>query len=220
MAAPELMLVAFRIDAHASPAIHAYTRGNTRRNMFKRLALSSCLAYASLYACAAPRVLLVQDSAIDLSIRQMGVAVPGKFRKFEASIDIDAAKPENSSALVRIDVGSISTGNDEADALAAGPEWLDKLNAPFAIFKSATIRVIAPGRYEARGRLSIRNRERDIAIQFVSTEQADGKTLVTSDFVIERSQFGIGSGIWNQPGVVAEAVPVRVRLLLAPLPSR
>ena len=183
--------------------------------MFKRLVLLSCLVPACLSVYATPRVLLLQDSAIDLSIKQMGVPVPGKFRKFEASIDLDAAKPENSSALVRIDVGSITTGNDEADAVAVGPDWLDKARAPFAVFRSTAIRSTAPGRYEARGRLSIRNQERDIAIQFVSTEQADGKTLITGDFSIERSQFGIGSGIWNQPGVVAEVVPVKVRLLLA-----
>ena len=185
--------------------------------MYQKLALLSWLAYAFSCAYATPRVLLAQDSAIDLSIRQMGVPVPGKFRKFEAAIDIDPARPENSSALIRIDVGSITTGNDEADAIAVGPDWLDKARAPFAIFRSTAIRATGPGRYEAKGRLSIRNQERDIAIQFVSAEQADGKTLITGDFTIERSQFGIGSGVWNQPGVVAEAVPVKVRLLLAPV---
>ena len=68
--------------------------------------------------------------------------------------------------------------------------------------------------------MSIRNKEREITVLFASAEQADGKTLITSDFNIERSQFGIGSGVWNQPGVVDETVPVKVRLVLAPVAGR
>jgi polyisoprenoid-binding protein YceI len=35
-------------------------------------------------------------------------------------------------------------------------------------------------------------------VQSVSADQAGGKTLITSDFVIRRSEFGIGAGEWNE----------------------
>jgi polyisoprenoid-binding protein YceI len=171
---------------------------------------SACVAFAT------PRTLLPGESAIDFTVKEMGVPVPGKFRKFEASIDIDAASADKSSAQIRIDVGSLTTGNDEADAIATGADWLDKSRAPVAVFQSKTIRAVSPGRYEARGTLSIRNKERDLVIQFTSVDQPDGKTRITSEFSIARSEFGIGGGVWNQAGVVAEAIPVKVRLLLAP----
>ena len=182
--------------------------------------LASCLAAMSFHAFATPRALLPEESQIEFIVKEMGVPVSGKFQRFEAAIDIDAAKPEKSSANMRIQVGSLNTGSEEADAIAVDPDWLDKVHAPNALFKSATIRVLGPGRYEAKGTLSIRNKERDIVIQFTSTDQNGGKTVIASDFVFRRSEFGIGGGVWNEGGVVAEEIPVKVRLMLAPAPNK
>jgi polyisoprenoid-binding protein YceI len=184
--------------------------------MHKSILLVVCLASSTFNAFATPRTLLPEESQIEFIVKEMGVPVSGNFKRFEAAIDIDPAKPEKSSASMRIQVGSLTTGNDEADAIAADPDWLDKAHAPLALFKSVSIRVLGGGRYEAKGTLSIRNKERDIVIQFSSTEQAGGKTVIASDFVIKRSEFGIGGGVWNEGGVVAEEIPVKVRLMLAP----
>ena len=188
--------------------------------MTHSLLLSACLLLASFSAGASPRTLLPEESVIEFSVKEMGVPVPGKFKRFDAAIDIDAVKPEKSSATVRIDVGSLTTGNDEADAIAVDPDWLDKPHAAYAVFKSSAIRMLAPGRFEAKGTLSIRNKERDFVVQFSSADQPDGKMLVTSEFAIARSQFGVGGGVWNQGDVVAETVPVQVRLVLAPVAKR
>ena len=147
----------------------------------------------------------------------MGVPVVGQFKRFDATVDIDAAKPESSHATLHIEIGSLTTQNDEADAIATGPDWLDKTRAPVATFTSTAIRPLGAGRYEARGTLNIRNKARELVIQFSSSEQADGRTLISSDFDIARSAFGIGGGVWNEGGVVAEQVGVRVRLALAPV---
>jgi polyisoprenoid-binding protein YceI len=166
-------------------------------------------------AQAAPRVLIPAESRIDFVVKEMGVPVQGGFKRFESNIDIDPANPALSNAQLKIDVGSLSTGTDEADAIAVGADWLDKGHAPYALFKSSSFRSLGPGRFEARGELSLHNRARDLVVQFVSTDQAGGKTLITSDFVIRRSEFGIGAGEWNAAGVVAEEIPVKVRLMLA-----
>ena len=173
-----------------------------------------CLLFASAHASATPRTLTLEESQIDFTVKEMGVPVPGKFKRFEGTFDIDAAMPEKSSFLLRIDVGTLATGNEEADELAVGKDWLDKVHAPYATFKSVSIRALSGGRYETKGLLNIRNKEREITIQFTSTDQANGKTVIAGDFIIKRSEFGIGAGIWNQPGVVAEEIPVKVRLAL------
>jgi polyisoprenoid-binding protein YceI len=108
----------------------------------------------------------------------------------------------------------------EADAIAVDPNWLDKTHAPYALFKSISMRALDKGRYEAKGTLSIRNKERDIVSQFSSTDQVGGKTVITSEFIIKRSEFGIGGGEWNEGGVVAEDITVKVRLTLAPTASK
>ena len=173
-----------------------------------------CLASAS--ALATPRSMLANEGKIEFVVKEMGVPVAGSFQRFDAVIDIDPVNAEKSSANVRIDIGSLTTGNDEADALAIGPEWLDKAGAPYAIFRSVTIRELGKGHYEIKGTLSIRNKERPIVIQFGTTDLPGGKTVINSEFTLKRSEFGIGGGVWNQGGVVSEEIPVKVRFTLAP----
>jgi polyisoprenoid-binding protein YceI len=192
-----------------------------KANMHKSIALAaSCLVFSSITASAAPRTLLPEEGQIEFIVKEMGVPVSGKFKRFEAAIDIDPIKPEKSSVSMRIDIGSLATGNDEADALAVGPDWLDKAHAPYAIFKSASIRELSKGRYEAKGTLNIHNKEREFAIQFSATDQSGGKTIVTSEFIIKRPDFAIGAGEWNEGDVVSPEILVKVRLALAPAAAK
>jgi len=191
---------------------------HTRRSRPARPAaclLLACAAAAALPAHAAPRTLVPAESQIQFTVKEMGVPVQGKFARFDSDIDIDLAHLDASSAKLRIEVGSLTTGNDEADAIAVDGDWLDKAHAPVAIFKSTAIHALGGGRYQARGLLSIRNKERDFTVDFTSTEQPGGKTRIDGDFVIKRSVFGIGGGVWNEGGIVAEEIPVKVRLTLA-----
>ncbi len=184
--------------------------------MYKLTTTVVCLGIYSLNAFATPRVLLPEESQIEFVVVEMGVPVSGKFKRFDAAIDLDQVRPEKSSAILRIDIGALTTGNDEADALAVGPDWLDKARAPFATFKSASIRELGKGHYEARGMLSIHNREKELAILFSTADQNGGKTMVTGEFSFKRADFAIGGGVWNEGDVVSPEVTVKVRLALAP----
>ena len=184
--------------------------------MYKSILLAGCLLSISFHTFAMPRVLLPAESSVTFIVKEMGVPVSGEFKKFDAAIDIDAAKPEKSSASMQIDIGSLSTGNEEADAVAMGSDWLDKTRAQQAAFRSISIRSLGGGRYEAKARLSIRNKEREVLIQFTSTDQAGEKSIIESAFIIKRSEFGIGGGVWNADGVVADDISVKIRLVLAP----
>ncbi len=167
-------------------------------------------------AHAAPRGLILDQSQIEFTVKEMGVPVMGKFKRFDAVLDIDPAKPEKSHAAIRIDMGSLTTGNDEADVIAVGTDWLDKARAPLATFQSSSMSALGAGRFEAKGSLSIKNVARPITLQFFSAELVNGKSMITSEFNINRSDFGIGGGIWNQGGVVAEIILIKVKLLLSP----
>lgn len=188
--------------------------------MYKSTLAAAFLVLSSIAASAAPRTLVPQEGQIEFVVKEMGVPVSGIFKRFDAAVDIDPLKPQNSSVNMRIDIGSLSTGNDEADALAVGPDWLDKAHAPYATFKSASIRELGNGRYEATGTLNIHNKERGFVIPFSAADQAGGKTVVTSEFTIKRSDFAIGGGEWNEGGVVAPEVLVKVRFALAPAATK
>lgn len=184
--------------------------------MPKTFLLFAALVALSPETMATPRVLLPSQSEISFTVKEMGVPVSGRFRRFEALVDIDDAKPERSRAELRIEIRSLTTGNDEADAIAIDTNWLDSMHAPNAVYKSSAIRLLSPGRYEAKGTLTIRNQTRDLVMQFTSTKQANGNLDIAGEFVINRADFGIGGGEWNDAGVVAKEVAVKVHLVLAP----
>lgn len=188
--------------------------------MYKSALLATLLLATSYNAAATPRTLLPAESKIEFTVKEMGVPVTGEFRRFTSDIDIDPFKPEKSHANLSIEVGTLDTGNEEADAIAVDPDWLDKVHAPLAIFKSQTIRALGGEKFEAKGTLSIRNKVRDITIQFNASNQPGGKTVIICNFIIKRTEYGIGGGIWNQVGVVAEEIPVKVTLTLAPAAAK
>jgi polyisoprenoid-binding protein YceI len=178
--------------------------------------LTAVLQSLCVAAAATPRIVVKNDSSIEFVVREMGVPVTGTFRKFESTIDIDAAHPEKSNAVLVIDIASLDTGNVEADAIATNSDWLDKARSPRGTFKSTAIRALGGGRFEARGTLDLRGKPHDCTFQFSSVEQSSGSTAIASEFVIKRGQYGIGAGEWNQDGVVAEDIVVKVHLVLAP----
>lgn len=182
-----------------------------RHSLFAALLFS-----LSLPALAAPRTVEKAGSQIAFSIKQMGVPVSGSFKRFDAHIDLDTAKPEASQAEITVEIASLSTGDDDADEVALDKPWLDKLGFPKASFKSSAVRKLGADSFEAKGLLTIRGKSREITVPFKTQDQAGGRTLLSGGFTLRRADFGIGGGEWNQGDLVAADVPVTFKLVLAP----
>lgn len=187
-------------------------------SLCSRTLLAAALLAASALAQAAPRPLLAEQSRIEFSIKEMGVSVSGRFARFTADIELDPARPAASTARVSVDIGSLTTGDADADAIAIDKPWLDKADFPKATFASMAVSSPAPGRYEVRGRLTIRGVTRELVVPLTTAPQPGGRLLATGGFVLKRSDFGIGGGEWNEGDLVADAVDVHFRLLLGAAP--
>lgn len=178
-----------------------------------RIALALMLLATT--ASAAERPLVAAKSEITFAVKQMGVAVHGGFKRFTAKIDLDPAKLEQSSAQISVDIASVSTGTDEGDETAIDKLWLDAAGFPQATFKSTSLRALLAGHYVATGTLSIRGKPREVTVPFTMQNQADGTTAIAGDFQINRTDFGIGGGEWNQGDLVANEVPIHFFLTLS-----
>jgi polyisoprenoid-binding protein YceI len=173
------------------------------------------LLFTAMPVLAGERPLLADKSEIGFTVTQMGVGVSGHFKRFEAKIALDPARPESGAAEISIDIASLSTGEPEADAEAQAKPWLDAAGFPKATFKSRSVRALGGNRYEVAGLLSIKGRAREITIPFTLEPQPEGVLLARGEFVLRRADFGIGGGEWNEGDLVANEVPVRFRLALA-----
>ena len=177
------------------------------------------LAFWAAGAGAAERPVIAAKSEIGFTVKQMGVAVSGTFKRYTAKISLDPAKPESASAEIEVEIASISTGTDEGDQTAIDKPWLDAADFPRAKFKSSTVRALGGDKYEVKGALTIRGKPRDATVPLTLKTGADGVTLATGEFGVRRTDFGIGGGEWNEGDLVANDVPVHFRFALGAAPS-
>lgn len=179
-----------------------------------KMLIAAVAMAATLVADAAELNQLVPEkSEITFVSKQMGVAEKGRFRKFDAQIAIDPAKPEAGKARVDVDVASIDAGSSDADAEVKGKGWLDAVAFPKATFTLTSVKPLGNGRYEGRGALTIKGLSREIAVPFSLRTEGTGAWL-EGGFVLKRLQFNIGSGAWSDTSTVADDVDVKFKLFV------
>jgi polyisoprenoid-binding protein YceI len=176
-----------------------------------RLAACIVLAAASS-ATFAQQTVDHAKSRVAFVTRQMNVPVEGAFRRFEARIAWNAARPEASTADVAIDVASIDLGDKSFDDEAKSRAFFNAAQFPQARFVATGVKALGGGRYEAVGKLTVKGVTRDVVMPF--TVKADGAVLLFEGAVpIRRLEFNIGEGSWKDTSILADEVQVRVRLV-------
>ena len=174
--------------------------------------LAAALAALAAHA-QAPLKIIPGKSSIRFVTKQMNVPVEGQFKKFDATVAFDPAKPQAVRAEFEVDVASIDLGSEEAETEARRKPWLNVEAFPKAKFIASAVKQVAPGKYEASGPLTIKGRTRDIVAPFTLNDAAGVRT-VEGQFTLKRLPFDIGEGVWSETGTVADEVLVRFRFAL------
>jgi polyisoprenoid-binding protein YceI len=184
------------------------------RQILALAAFGLALATAAPTAFAqSPRKIDTAKSQIRFVTRQMNVPVEGAFRKFDATVAFDPAKPEATKAEFEVDLGSIDLGNADGDTEAKRKLWLNIDAFPKARFVARSVKQTGPGKYLAEGDLTIKGTTQKIAVPLTMTEAA-GARVVEGQFPIKRLQYKIGEGQWSDTDTVADEVLVRFRFTL------
>lgn len=166
------------------------------------------------FPAAAQQKIVPAQSSIKFVTKQMGVPVEGQFKRFDATVAFDPARPEATKAEFEVDLASIDFGHEEAETEAKRKGWLDVAGSPKARFSAASVKSLAPGRFEARGTLTIKGTSREIVAPFTLAESGGTRT-VEGQFPLKRLQYKIGEGAWSDTDTVADEVVVRFRFTLA-----
>lgn len=184
------------------------------RDLFT-LALCALAFSATVHAQPQPpqQKLLPAQSEIVFVSKQMGVPVEGRFRKFDAQIAFNPAKPETSKIAFTVDTGSASLGVPETDAELPKPVWFNVPRFPQATFQSGAIKGLGGGKFEVAGKLNIKGNSHDVVVP-VTLTQSGGTTTATGLFVVKRLVFKIGEGEWSDTSMVADDVQVKFKLAL------
>ncbi|MGA0612525.1 YceI family protein [Caldimonas sp. KR1-144] len=176
------------------------------------LAAAGLLAATPAGAQTAARLVPAQ-SDVSFSIKQMGVPVDGKFRKFDAQVSLDPKKPEAGKVAFTIDIASATMGNPESDAELPKAPWFNTAKFPQATFQSTSIKALGGGKFEVAGKLGIKGAAKDVTVP-VTLAQSGATSTATGAFAIKRLDFKIGEGEWTDTSMVANDVQVKFKLVL------
>jgi len=79
-------------------------------------------------------------TGVGFAVRHMMIStVRGKFEKFDADIDIDAASLGQAKVNARIDAASVNTGEEKRDGHLRSPDFFDVEKYPTIEFKSTKV---------------------------------------------------------------------------------
>jgi len=174
----------------------------------------SVVALLATGAVFAEQRVLPAGSEISFVSKQMGVPVEGRFKKFDAQVAFDPAKPEAGKIAFTIDIASISLGSPESEAELPKATWFNTAKFPQASFQSTTIKGLGGGKFDVSGKLSIKGNMRDVVVPVALTASGP-TTTATGSFTIKRLTFKIGENEWADTSMVADDVVVKFKLALS-----
>ncbi|MDO9165954.1 MAG: YceI family protein [Rhodoferax sp.] len=178
------------------------------------LPLAASLLAATVFPSFAQQKLLPAQSNVGFVVKQMGVPVEGHFKKFDAQISFDAAKPASNKVAFTVDIASATLGSAEVDAELPKAVWFNTAKFPQATFASSGFKALGGGKYEVAGKLSIKGQSRDVVVP-LSMTQAGAVTIATGMLPIKRLVFKIGENEWADTSMVADDVQVKFKLALS-----
>ena len=184
------------------------------KHLFKTTAVAAALGVAAISNLAlADQALVPAQSAVNFEAKQMGVPLKGHFKKFDAKIAFDAAKPEASKIHFSIDTGSATMGAKETDAELPKADWFNVAKFPQATFDSSAVKALGGGKFQVDGTLTIKGNAQKVSLP-VTLTQSGATTTATGTLPLKRLTFKIGDGDWKDTSMVADEVTVQFKLAL------
>jgi polyisoprenoid-binding protein YceI len=154
-------------------------------------------------------------SRLEFSGTLAGGTFEGRFARFTPAIAFDPDGLQGSRFEVEIDTASADTQEAERDGMLKGPDFFAVERWPVARFEATRFVQTQPGRFEARGRLTLRDVTREVTLPFRFLAAADGRTATLAGGTrIRRLEFGVGQGDWRDTKWLDDEVEVRFELSL------
>jgi polyisoprenoid-binding protein YceI len=135
-------------------------------------------------------------------------AAPGVFKEFDTRLRFEPDKPEAGRLDVTVKVTSADMKSGDVNREIRRSEWFDFARFPQAEFHAEDIRRVAPGRYLARGVLTLKGVKKELEVPFTWRESGDAATI-EGELDVERLQFGIGTGEWANGNTIGLGVRIK-----------
>jgi len=183
----------------------------TPRVFYVAVVAASLLSAASV--AFAQQKLVPAQSEIAFVTKEMGVPVEGRFKRFDAQLTFDPARPEASKMALTVDIASATLGAPETDAELPKGTWFNTAKFPQATFRSSAVKSLGGGKFEVSGELGIKGLTRNVVVPVVVT-QSGTATTATGTFPLKRLAFQIGQNEWADTSMLADDVQVKFKFAM------
>jgi polyisoprenoid-binding protein YceI len=158
-----------------------------------RAALAFCLFFAATPAAAECYAVNPASGSVSFELKQAGSPFRGAFRRFGGELCL--GDPRGSRIEVWLDPASVDTGLPEIDAALREKEFFAVAEFPRIAFASDSVEERGDNA-RARGALGIKGRRREVEVPF-SVRAVSGRPTVSGSFMLNRLDYGIGTGEWS-----------------------
>ncbi len=172
----------------------------------KALSLGLAVATATTFTFAKPVAYQIDPThtATVFSWNHFGFSTPSaNFSDIQGTINVDNAKPSNSSVNVTIPLASLNTNVKALDDHLKTADFFDAAKYPNITFKSTKVQALGKNKYKITGDLTIKNITKPVVLNAVLNKQGEhpmtkaqaiGFNATTS---FDRSAFGVGAYVPN-----------------------
>lgn len=139
-------------------------------------------------------------SEVSFAVKHMMIStVRGRFKNFDADVELDPARLEAAKVTARIEAASIDTNEEKRDGHLRSPDFFDSEKFPYLVFTATKI-TRSGEEVEVKGTLKIKDQEHPITLKGEVTGPGKdpwGQTKlgVSLSGDIDREQWGL---TWNQ----------------------
>ena len=153
-------------------------------------------------------------SSLAFNVSQVGSIVSGKFPNWTGEIVLDPSALAAARIDIRIETRPTTTNNRDVDSLMKGTNFLDVMKFTEARFVASAITAKGGDRYEAQGKLTIRDVTRDAVLPFslaIADDPAQPGRLrgtARGRLILKRLDYGVGQNEWGSTGQVANEVTI------------
>jgi len=189
-----------------------------RSRLLSSLAVTAVLVSQSVLAATTYK-LDPAKSSLQFVFNQAGAKNDGKFTKYDVSFTPAGDATAPSALNVVVQVSTLDTGDKDRDSTLRGADLFNVAKFPQAKFAATKITKLTGDKYEAVGKLTIRDASRDVKIPLTfKTVTEGGKPVgvMTGEIVIKRLDYGVGQGEWKSTEWVDNEVTVKFSLRLLP----
>lgn len=174
--------------------------------------LRPCAAALTVLLLAVPAwardwAVLPPDSSLTLTIQQGQTPIEARFERFDADISFDPADPGQAEIVVEVDLGSFTSGDDQRDAQAKGPDFLAAGDGTHAVYRTTSVTPSEGDRYRVEAELTLKGVTRQVSHEATITVDGDMAHAV-GVVPITRTDFGVGTGQFATGGLVGLEVAV------------